>query len=158
MFIAESFIRLGQRGFLGRRKETDRQSRAEIAPGWGYLVRREWRAAACRLIHSQYLAWPDPPYRGGYPRVYIYISSGRNPLPRLRIPGISSVMHLSCQSYMCCNPQGYARMHVCLLLHLPLYVPPTTAVRTIYLLSGGSVRRYVLTCLLLMICSLRLHV
>ena len=107
MFIAESFIRLGQRGFLGRRKETDRQSRAEIAPGWGYLVRREWRAAACRLIHSQYLAWPDPPYRGGYPRVYIYIGSGRNPLPRLRIPGISSVMHLSCQSYICCNPQGY---------------------------------------------------
>ena len=118
MFIAESFIRLGQRGFLGRRKETDRQSRAVITPGWGYIVRREWRAAAPRLIHYQYLAGPDPPYRGGYPRVHVYISSARKPLSRMRIPDMSPVVHLSRQSFMWCTLQGYAHLFVVVLFFI----------------------------------------
>ena len=154
MFIAESFIRLGQRGFLGRRKETDLQSRAVITPGWGYIVRREWRAAAPRLIHYQYLAGPDPPYSRSTP-MYIYISSARKPLSRMRIPGMSSVMHLCRESHKCCTLQGYTRLLVVAL----------ASIRTAHysgmhelFVDRGNVSRYVLTCLLVRIFSLRLRV
>ena len=56
---------------------------------------------------------------GAFPRVYVYLSSARKPLCRMRIPGMPSVMHLSRQSYICCTLQEYiyiyARLFVVVL-------------------------------------------